>query len=84
MDEGQIREKYGITGCEHCPYFVEVQKSGRQWPWRQYCGKGNFNINTASYTVTKTSHNKNRVIPENHYEWDYAFPKRCPLRKEKP
>ena len=24
MDEGQIRKKYNITGCEHCPYFVEV------------------------------------------------------------
>lgn len=79
MDEGQIREKYGITGCEHCPYFVEVDK-----PWRQYCGKDNFNINRASYTVTKTSHNKNKEVIEANYEWDYAFPKRCPLRKEKP
>ena len=24
MDEEQIRKKYNITGCEHCPYFVGV------------------------------------------------------------
>ena len=82
MDEDQIRKKYGIIGCEHCPHFVEVHKPGRQWPWRQYCGKENFNINTASFVVKKTSHNKNKVIPDNHFEWNTAFPNRCPLRKE--
>ena len=88
MEEDQIRKKYNITGCEHCPYFVEVvikegeQRPGQKSGWRQYCGKGNFNINRASYVVTKTSHNKNKVVPENHYEWEYVFPNRCPLRKE--
>ena len=24
MGEEQIRKKYNITGCEHCPYFVGV------------------------------------------------------------
>lgn len=89
LEEDQIRKKYNITGCEHCPYFVEViikegeQRPGQKPGWRQYCGKGNFNINRASYVVRKTSHNKNKVVPENHYEWEYAFPNCCPLRKEK-
>lgn len=88
MDADQIRKKYNITGCENCQYFVEVvikkdeERPGQKPGWRQYCGKCNFNINRASYVVTKTSHNKNKVVPENNY-WDYAFPQRCPLRKEK-
>ena len=28
MEEDQIRKKYNITGCEHCPYFVEVDIKG--------------------------------------------------------
>lgn len=88
MDADQIRKKYNITGCENCQYFVEVvikkgeQRPGQKPGLRQYCGKGNFNINRASYVVVKTSHNKNKVVSENNY-WDYAFPQRCPLRKEK-
>lgn len=85
---GTIMTAYFDKKGKHCPYFVEVvikegeQRPGQKPGWRQYCGKGNFNINRASYVVTKTSHNKNKVVPENLYEWEYTFPNRCPLRKE--
>lgn len=87
MDEGQIRKKYDITGCEHCPYFVEVvikegeQRPGQKPGWRRYCGLGNFNIDLASYEVVKTSHNKNRYQRENlgYDSLEYHKPKRCPL-----
>ena len=41
-----------------------------------------FEKHQSVYVLTKTSHNKNKVVPENLYEWEYAFPNRCPLRKE--
>ena len=89
MTPEEIRKKYNIVGCEHCPHFVEVvikkgeERPGQKPGWRQYCGKENFNINRASFAVHKTSHNKNKVIPEEHFEWEYGFPNRCPFRREK-
>ena len=35
MDEDQIRKKYNITGCEHCPYFVGVVIKGHDKLYHQ-------------------------------------------------
>ena len=78
MTPEEIKKKFKITGCEHCPYFVEVQD-----PWRQYCGRGNFNINRASFEIQKTSHGKNKQVTQERFEWEFDIPKRCPLLKEK-
>lgn len=73
-----------MNGCEDCKYFVEVELKGTPHNWRRYCGLGNFNIDTASYEVVKTSHNKNRfqcqyIGPDS---LEYGRSKRCPLLKK--
>ena len=78
----KVKKKLGITGCEQCPHFREVDRGKGGHSWRQYCGLGNFNINTASYEVEKTSHGKNRCRTQAKYEWEFDIPNRCPLLKE--
>jgi len=73
-----------MHGCEDCEYFVEVELEGTPHNWRRYCSFGNFNIDTASYEVVKTSHNKNRY-QQQHIGPDsleYGRPKRCPLLRK--
>lgn len=76
-----VKAKLNITGCEHCPYFVETDRAAEGW--RQYCSKGNFNINRASYEIQQTSHGKNKQVIQAKYEWEFDIPNRCPLLKDK-
>ncbi|MCQ2125060.1 MAG: hypothetical protein MJZ25_12845 [Fibrobacter sp.] len=71
-------------GCDLCPHHVEVElKDGGPYGWRRYCGLANFNIDTASYEVKITSHNKKKYVRENVGidSCEYGRPNRCPLLK---
>jgi hypothetical protein len=79
--KAKLKERLCISGCEKCPHFVESDRAGKGW--RQYCGLGNFNLNRASYEVQKTSHNKNKEVRQEKFDWEFDISNRCPLLRMK-
>lgn len=83
--EDKLKELTGIRGCRYCPYYTvgytRPDEYNRSWQ-REYCGKGNFNLNNTGYQLILTSHNKVKEIKDYPPdEWDNIISIRCPYYK---